>query len=369
MIRYKYSKGPIASKIIVIAALAVVWLLLVLLMYYPNLIERYYSEGLYLVICRVLHPIFNLFPFSVGDVCYIALIIYLILALIRIFRLAFTKKFKPLFVYLLKLTIGFELIILAFYLLWGLNYFRPSVAERFNLQDTSYTLDDVKIVTAMLIDSANASRAKLTQADLKQDDQAIYKTAANAIDSIAKDPGFPAYHPDIKPSILTFILNYIGTSGYYNPFTSEAQINYQMPVFLKPFTACHEMSHQMGFGAEDEANFGGFITGIASHNRLLRYSAYYTGVEEFMYAVRKKDSIAYQQLKIKISPLVRNDLKTDRAYWKSFEGKAGILSSILYDDFLKTNNQPQGLKTYNQMIRLVMACYSKNQIDKKLRKY
>ncbi|EHQ30516.1 DUF3810 domain-containing protein [Mucilaginibacter paludis] len=365
MIRYQYRKGPIESKVATIFVLAVIWLMVIWLMHYPDVVERWYSDGLYLVICRLLHPVFNLLPFSVGDVIYIALIIYLAFALVNIIRLAFLKRFIRLLVYVLQLVIGFQLIILSFYLLWGLNYFRPSAANRLNLQDSSYTFEDVKLVTSILIDSANASRAQLTAADLAQTDQTIYQTAIGAVDTLAaRSKGFPAYHPDIKPSMLTYFLNYLGTSGYFNPFTSEAQMNYQMPVYLKSFTACHEMSHQMGFGAEDEANFGGFLAGIASRDRLLKYSTYYAGVEEFMYAIGRKDTIAFRLLKTRISPLVRQDFKTDRAYWKDFESKAGIFSGILYDHYLKTNNQPEGLKTYNQMVRLVMAWYLKNHFKK-----
>jgi len=358
--RYQYSKGPIESKVVAIAALALLWLLLLLLMRFPDTIERFYSNGLYLGICWILHPIFNLIYFSVGDVFYIVLIVYLIYALVKIIRWLFLKRFKAILIYLLKLVIGFQSLILTFYLLWGLNYFRPSAAQRFNLQDTGYTYQDIKEVTSMLIDSANATRARLTAEDTLQNNNAIYQTAVKAIDTLSKNTkGFPAIHPHIKSSLLTYFMNYLGTAGDYNPFTSEAQLNYQMPVFLRPFTACHEMTHQMGFGAEDEANFGGFIAGVASHNKLLRYSAYYSGMEEFMFTVYRKDSLDYKQLRTKISPLVKQDRKTDRLYWRSFEGKAGIFSSILYDNYLKTNNQPQGLKTYNRMIRLVMAWYRK----------
>ena len=132
--------------------------------------------------------------------------------------------------------------------------------------------------------------------------------------------------------------------GYYNPFTSEAQVNYQMPVFLRPFVACHEMSHQMGYGPEDEANFVGFIAGIQSQDHLLRYSAYYLGVQEFMYGPRQQDSIARKELRKRISPLVLSDFKTERSYWLQYEGKLGVLSSLFYDDFLKANNQPPGFE-------------------------
>lgn len=360
--RYKYSKGPIESKVLLIAILALVGLLMQLLMHYPDAIERFYSGGLYIGICWLLHPVLNSIPFSVGDVFYIALIIYALYALIKIICWLVLKRFKVVFTYLLKLIIGFQILILAFYLLWGLNYFRPSAAKRLDLQDTSYTYEDIKSITAMLIDSANANRARLTPANMLQNNTAIYQTAVNAIDTLSNNTkGFLAIKPHIKSSLLSYFMNYLGTEGDYNPFTSEAQLNYQMPIFLKPFTACHEMTHQIGFGAEDEANFGAFIAGVQSHNKLLRYSAYYSGMEEFMFTVYRKDSLDYKQLRTKLSPLVLHDRKADRLYWKGFESKAGIFSSILYDNYLKTNNQPQGLKTYNRMVRLVMAWYHKKQ--------
>jgi hypothetical protein len=365
MIRYKYSKGPIESKVVIIAIMAVIWLLMEILMHFPDVVERYYSGSVYLGICWVLHPVLNVIPFSVGDVFYIVLIIYGLYALVKIIRLLVLKRFKPVFIYLLKLAIGLQVLIVVFYLFWGMNYFRPSAAKRLGLQDTSYTFEDIKSVTLMLIDSANATRSCLTDADLQQDNVAIYQNAVKAIDTLAKNTkGFPAIHPHIKSSSLTYFMNYLGTEGDYNPFTSEAQMNYQMPIFLRPFTACHEMTHQMGFGAEDEANFGGFVAGIASHDKLTRYSAYYSGMEEFLFTTFRKDSLVYKQLRTHISPLVMTDRKTDRFYWRGFESKAGIFSSILYDKYLKTNNQPQGLKTYNRMIRLVMAWYQKNLINK-----
>ena len=136
-------------------------------------------------------------------------------------------------------------------------------------------------------------------------------------------------------------------------------MNYEMPVFDRPVTACHEMSHQMGYGPEDEANFVGFLAGIGSKDRLLRYSAYYLAVDEFMHALRYRDSTANNQLKPRISLAVHNDFKAERKYWLAYQGKADILSSLFYDRFLKVNNQPQGLDTYNRMVLLVMAMYGK----------
>ena len=148
-------------KAIIIAVLIVSIILLMIFADHPQLIERYYSEGFYPFICHILHPVFNLFPFSVGDILYISVIVYLIYALFRLIKLTLKKEFKRAGIFLLGMVIGVQTGILIFYLFWGMNYFRPSAGERLNLRDTSYTTADLKAVTAMLIDSANATRARV----------------------------------------------------------------------------------------------------------------------------------------------------------------------------------------------------------------
>ncbi|MES2809010.1 MAG: DUF3810 domain-containing protein [Bacteroidota bacterium] len=348
------------KRLITIFTLAVVLFLLGIFQEHPAAIEKYYSQGFYVWVCRVLHPVLNIIPFSVGDVIYIAVVAYLIYVFFRLIYLLFKKQFSQSLNLLLGTIAGVQAGMIIFYVFWGLNYFRPSAAQRLNLRDTSYTVADMKAVTCIIIDSANATRARINHADTIQTNAAIYKTAINAINKISADSSnFRTYHPHIKASLLTPLMNYLGTSGYYNPFTTEAQMNYQMPVFERPFVACHEMSHQMGYGPEDEANFAGFLAGIGSDDRLLRYSAYQMALDECMHALYRRDSLASKELKPFISKEVRADLRAQRAYWMKFSGKIGAMSGVLYDDYLKANNQPQGLRTYNQMVLLLMAWYTR----------
>ena len=327
---------------------------------HPNAVEKYYSEGLYIFMCHILHPVFNLLPFSFGDVLYLAVIAYLIYAFIRLFALCIKKRFMQAGLLATGVGIGVLAGVLVFYLFWGLNYFRPSAGERLNLRDSTYTKAELQKVTTILIDSANASRARVSPADLRSTNDSIYKIAVKAVVKLsATSAEFGTYSPNIKPSLLTPLLNYISTSGYYNPFTGEAQMNYEMPVFNRPFVACHEMSHQMGYGAEDEANFVGFLAATGSDDKLLRYSAYNVAVNEFMHTVRYTDTVMFKQLKTRISPAVLSDFKEERLYWLSYQNKLNALTSIFYDNFLKVNNQPQGLDTYNRMVLLIMAMYRK----------
>lgn len=354
--------NPFIRQAILIALLTVIIYLLNIFTNYPALVERYYSQGFYVAVCYVLHPVLNIFPFSVGDVVYTAVILYLIYFAGRLVYLLFKGRFKIIGRCLSGMVIAIQAAYLIFYLFWGMNYFRPPAAERLNLRDTTYTNADLEAVTCAIIDSANATRARLTHQDTLQSNTQIYNTALLAIKKLSADSvNFRTYYPGIKSSLLTPVINYLTTSGYYNPFTSEAQINYQMPLYARPVVACHELSHQTGFGAEDEANFAGFLAAINSRDRLLRYSAYQLALGECMQTLRRRDTLINNELKTHVSARVRHDFIAERRYWLSFRGRAGLMSGMFYNDFLKANNQPMGMDTYNQMVLLVVNWYKQKK--------
>lgn len=329
---------------------------IIILKQFPATIESYYSNGLYPIICKLIHPFFNLFPFSVGDLLYAIAVIALLYAAVKMIRLLILRRYKPLLYLLSNTVIALQIAWLWFNLAWGINYYRPSAAKRLNLQDSTFKNADLRLITELMIDSVNKSRLALTAKDFKPSDKQIFFTAQQAVNQLSRsNKNFYTYQPKIKPSLLTALMNYLGTAGYFNPFTSETQLNYQMPVFLKPVIACHEMSHQAGFNAEDEANFAGYLAGVSSSDKLLKYSAYYLGTAEFMQALHQQDSVQYKLLKLRLSKSVLADFKTDRTYWLTYQGKLNRISGTLYDRFLKANNQPQGIKNYNRMVRLVMG--------------
>ena len=90
--------------------------------------------------------------------------------------------------------------------------------------------------------------------------------------------------PSIKSSVYGLLGDYLGFTGYYNPFTGEAQVNTTVPKFLIPYITLHEMGHQIGYAKEDEANFSGYLAAVASHDTLFQYSTY---LDLFVYANRE----------------------------------------------------------------------------------
>lgn len=348
------------KQLIIILSLLLLIIILVCFRQNSVWVEQYYYSGFYQAVCHLMRPIVNLLPFSLGDVVYAVVIVLLLFGLVRLVRFFIIKQPRQAGKLVLRFFICLEVAWLWFYCFWGLNYYRPPAAQLLGYNDTTYTIKDVAKVARLIIDSANTLRACLDTADLHQNNSEIYGHALNVVNELGGTSAkFKPIGDRVKPSMFSHLLNYLGTSGYYNPFTSEAQLNYLMPIVDKPFVACHEMGHQTGWAREDEANFAGYLAGTNAKDRLLRYSSYYAGIAEFMRYLHRRDTTAHHMLRARISPLVFQDFKTDSAYWTKYQGGAEVVSGIFFDKFLKANNQPHGLRTYNRMIILTMSYYRK----------
>jgi hypothetical protein len=151
----------------------------------------------------------------------------------------------------------------------------------------------------------------------------------------------------------------MGYTGYYNPFTAEAQINDAVPGFLHPFVASHEIAHQLGYAKENEANFVGFLAARVSDDAAFKYSAYF---EMFLYAnseLFRRDSLLARQNIKKLAPEVQRDLAELHAYRIRYENPLDKLISIFYDRYLKMNQQPDGDRTYSKVVLWLLAYYEK----------
>jgi hypothetical protein len=354
------SAKKIFSHKISIQIVSLIVLLLVLIFFsrYPMAVNRFYSIGVYRWLSSIQQVLFSWLPFSLGDLLYIAIISGMLYTGFRMCRAVLRKQWLLLVKRLAQTLVAVLCFINAFYLLWGLNYFRPPASVLLNLPYKPYTLTELKSVTQLLIDSTNHQRQHLSQLNIRVNSSQVYAEAVKAIKQLqSRNRVFMSFKPVVKPSLFTPVINYMVTAGYYNPFSGEAQINYAMPVVNRPVTACHEMAHQMGFGREDEANFVGYLAGTQSNNGLLKYSAYYMATQEMMYQLRRQDSTLFKDFKSRLLPAVLADMKAESRYWKHYQNQLGELSSLFYDNFLKVNNQPEGLQTYNRMVNLTMAYY------------
>ena len=169
------------------------------------------------------------------------------------------------------------------------------------------------------------------------------------------------YHnPSVKFSFYGYLANYMGFSGYYNPFSGEAQVNTTIPRFVQPFTTCHEIGHQLGYAKEEEANFCGFLATKSSPDPAFRYSVY---VDLYMYAASalyQLDSTAFIPYRESLKPTVRKDLHDLRAFYRKYQNPFEPIIHLIYGRYLKANRQPQGINSYDEVVGLAIAYYRKN---------
>lgn len=327
-------------------------------------VERYYTFGFYPVISKILRAAFGWIPFSVGDVLYTAAFIFLVLKAWKLIRLLAKRKVKEylswiLFRKYLKIVLWIYII---FNLFWGLNYNRQGIAKQFGLQVQHYTPADLYELTSVLQKRLNFYAAGVDS--LKRlglnNNPTLFKEGIAAYANASKHYSFLTYsYPSIKPSLLSFLGSYFGFTGYYNPFTGEAQLKTTVPVFTKPFIVCHEMGHQLGYAKENEANFSSFLAGRVSDNIEFRYSVYYD-----MYAYAMSDLLVYNplcfiELKKSEAPRVKKDIRTYREYILRSRNVVEPVMSLAYDRYLRMNNQPHGKETYDEVVDWLIAYMKK----------
>jgi len=335
-------------------------------------VEKWYSVGVYPGLSFLLRMVTRWIPFSLGDLVYAFVVVYLLFKLIkgitRIYKKQYTRK--KFFHFLFRLTKFILWAYIVFKLVWGLNYSRLGIAYQLNISKTDYTKEEVTLLTTQLIDKVNECRRQLKDTVLRVPPlDTIYREAFRAYQNISFEYDFLNYrNRSVKGSLFSSIGDYLGFSGYYNPFTGEAQVRTDIPMVLIPFIACHEMAHQLGYASESEANFVGYLAAASSKDAYFRYSVYndlfsYAQGEEIMLYGKEKDFKAFENIiqynRSHLDSLVKKDRREIREFFSKRRNRISPAVSGLYDQYLKMNKQLEGVNSYNEVISWLIAYQKK----------
>ena len=326
-------------------------------------VEKFYTKDFYYFFSIVLRFLFGWIPFSFGDILYFVAGGWLLWKLIKNSRLLFKKKFtrQLLIKKLWKLILIFASIYIVFNIFWGLNYNRKGIAWQLNLPEIDYDTVNLKLMQELLLQKVNETKRLLVDENISYPDKKdLFKRAKICYDDASIVYPFMKYKStSVKSSLYGLLGDYLGFTGYYNPFTGEAQVNTTVPKFLLPFITLHEMGHQLGYAKEDEANFSGYLAAVNSHDKLFQYSTY---LDLFVYANREVyyfDSTASRLAATQLIPEVKADLLEWRRFNKKYTSAFEPALNWLYGKYLQVNQQPKGLGSYNEVIATLMAYYKK----------
>jgi hypothetical protein len=159
----------------------------------------------------------------------------------------------------------------------------------------------------------------------------------------------------VKRLVTSGILHRLGLSGFYFPFTGEANVNRDVPAVSYPQVVAHEKAHQRGINPEDEANFFGFLAAALAPDPCARYSACVFAQRQLLVTLLDVDQERARELLERRHPGVQRDIDDLRAYWERHRGPARTISRAVNDAYLKTNRVEGGVLSYGRSVELLVA--------------
>lgn len=323
---------------------------------HPEFVEQYYSSALYPKISSVLRLLYGWVPFSVGDVFYITVIGYGLWWGLKKGGVWLKNPQK----FIIDLFAFGSVIYFLFHVFWGLNYYRLPLHKK---QDVNpiYTTEQLIETTRKIAELTNTVHLELAK------DSSALITIPNDFDNLAKlsakgyqnsakiYPYFSYNNSSQKLSLLSTPLAYMGFSGYLNPLTNEAQVNKHNPVNSMPMTLAHEQAHQMGYAAENEANFIGFLVCVNSEDLYFKYSGYTFALRYCLNEVYRRNPKVFEELKIQIHPGILRDFEERRLHWAQYNNPLEPLFKRIYSGFLKANAQEKGIESYSYVVGLIVG--------------
>ena len=302
-------------------------------------------------------------PFSVAEVLLFAAAGALILYLAASVGALVRRRDRGAVLYgrTLGLVCAALTIYAAFCLLWGVNYYTDDFQTRSGIHARQVSQAELYQTTAYFVDRLNE-----TAGFVPRDEEGVFAVARSTIYDNAVDiyRGVEAAYPfltmkDRRPKAIMFsrLMSETNFTGFFFPFTGEANLNNESPACLLPSTIAHEMAHQRGIASEQECNFLAVLTCELSGNAAYEYSGWLMGFIHLSNALYSVDPEGWAQLHGQLSETVQADLRDNNAYWAQFESKTAEVSQDAYDQFLKSYGESSGIQSYGAVVDLLVAYY------------
>ncbi|MBT8185373.1 MAG: DUF3810 domain-containing protein [Eudoraea sp.] len=331
---------------------------------YPDIIEKYYSQGIYPMASGFFRTLFGWVPFSMGDIIYTCLSVLAI----RYFWVKREYILKYPLVFLRNAVVVLSVAYFTFHLLWGFNYYRQPISKALSLTEDKQQAALVALTEKLIIatndqqfaiskDSTKSIQIPYTKREI------FKKTLEGYSDLKTRYPELDYLKPSLKTSLYSSLLSYMGYGGYLNPFTNEAQVNGKIPKVRLPVVAGHEIGHQLGYSAENETNFIGYLVTLNNQDPYFRYSALAYGLSYCLSDIKRKDEIKFKALYAHVNLGVKKNYREITEFWLAYENPLEPVFKSVFSTFLKANNQKKGIDSYNLVVSLLVAYHNEHPLE------
>lgn len=258
------------------------------------------------------------------------------------------------------LTMG-SVLFAVFSLWWGVFYYSDSFLERSGLQRRPISADELQSVTEYFADLANEYSDKVERDDsgiFTADLDRVFDHSVTLYRAVVKEvPCLDGPELRAKPVIFSKIMSLLNNTGFFFPYTAEANVNVDCTMALLPATVAHELAHQRGVAREDEANFCAVLACMDDDDDTFRYSGALMGYVYLGNALHDTDYEAWLAVYGSLNEDVRRDLADHNAYWDRYDTPVADASDKVYEGFLKTYGDDRGMKSYDACVDLLTIWY------------
>ena len=308
----------------------------------------------------------SLFPlkyFSVAEVLCTAAVIWLVYhiaaTIVRISRRK--KKLAILWRRLYAVAIVALYAMCCFNWLWGIGYYEASFAAKNGVDVDGVSVSDLTASAEHFLERAN-ELAPLVRRDsggrYDEDIDDMLASSGEIYASLEKEfETLVGKHYPPKKMLYSKAMSRLGFTGFYFALTGESNINTAAPACLVPATIAHELAHQRGVNAEEEANFVGIAACITSGNPVYEYAGYMDGLVHLMNDLYSADYDAWAELRRSFCPELERDWADNNEYWAAQKTDEGIGAAVttFYDGYLKSYGQELGIKSYGACVDLLVS--------------
>lgn len=302
--------------------------------------------------------------FSVSGVCIalfvLAVSAYLLISVVMLIRRRadIKKRLWRLFITVFALVFA---VYALFCLLWGVYYYASDFQTDSGITAKPAATEQLESVTKYFAGLLNEYGDKVSRGGdgvFAEPLDEIFARSASLYDNV--QTSFPCLSGQDIPAkrfMFSRAMSLVNFTGFFFPFTGEANINIDAPACYIPSTIAHELAHQRGVAREDEANFVAVLASLASGDDVYIYSACLLAYTHLGNALHSADYDAWLDVYSGLSDGVKADIAENNAYWQQFETPVSTVSDNVYTGFLKSYGQTQGLKTYGRCVDLLIAYY------------
>ncbi len=312
---------------------------------------------------RTMAALCSVTEISVAEVLYVSLAAVAIFYVANVVRKLICEKHRGETLYRFVLTVVCVVVTIyaGFCLLWGINYHTDSFQDRSGIVARKGTPEELKELTADfarvlsdIADTVPRDENGVFTADRREILRAAAGVYEEAYDAI---PCLRAKDVEPKAFVCSRAMTAMDFTGFYFPFTGEANINIDSPEVFTPTTAIHEMAHQRQIASEQECNFVAIAVSAMSSDPLYRYSGWLMGYVHLSNALYKVDREAWQQIHSSLPETVLADMQYNNAYWTRNHTSFTDATQKVYDSFIKSNGDPNGVQSYGMVVDMLLAYY------------